>query len=219
MKSARDWDRTGLAGGPVTSPSRLAAPRLHNRARRAPLPTTFRLRFPEGPLVCAEARQVQPNSLCGSGDGRAVLSLLTPGINLRHLPAPHLQARPRLPGRAAWGAADRCVPIAFVRSQPCSGALLKALRGPECRAGGRAGSPRGWAEPGHPALLLLREARGVPPRRPRPARVFQGRLRGGPAAATGGVGCGTRGARVRAGCAERLAPSAPFALPPAISAK
>lgn len=226
MKSAQDWDRTGLAGGPVTSLSRLAAPRLHNRARRAP-PPTFGLRFPEGPLVCAggSAGSSQTHCVAPAREGVPPRDQLRVGIFLLPTCKHPLGSRPR--AASSWlrtrAPSDRLRSPSVLLRGPSRAPARSGVQG----AGGRAGLPARlggvWAPgapggegrasrpPGHPPGLR----RAFSPRARVSSRglvsAVAGRLGCCPAAATG-VGGGAEG-RALSGLAagERLVPRA---LPP-----
>ena len=140
MKSARDRDRTRLAGGPATSQS--GWQRLNytggSAGHRQPL-TTFRLRFPEGWLASPEA-QPGPAKLtcCAPAPGRSSPASFPPKINFvwasSYSQTPNL-ASERLDPRSA-PLPPGCRPVHFEIAsdclQYCSGALLEALQGPEC---------------------------------------------------------------------------------------
>lgn len=163
MKSARDRDRTRLAGGPATSQA--GWQRLNyttgSPGHRQP-PTTFRLRFPEGWLVLAggSARSSQTHVL-RSGMGTEFPSLLPPRINFvgaSSFSQPCKQiARPRVRAASAWlqtrALWDRdCSPPAPL-GRPCTVRSEGLEESPAPREGGRSLGTRG----------ATREARGVSP--------------------------------------------------------
>lgn len=171
MNSAGAWDRTGLAGGRAHNfPVRRAAPRLHNRARGArPPPATFRLRFPGGRGLRRRLAETQPHApgRAQAWGGRSPASCRDRSTSSGHLPAPHLASRQLGSGARAAPARlhsrallDRGRAPAAPLPVPVGGPARSRVRG----AGGRAGSPRGWAEFGRPGAPP--EARGVPPRSP-----------------------------------------------------
>lgn len=178
MKSARGpGPGPNRAGGLASNfPVRLAAPRLHNRTRGAPPPTTFQRRSPEGPRGSRQTRRAalrrgegapQPPSPRDQLRVGIVLLPTSQASSLFLEPAP---VPPRPPALSLWVpservAADPCASgLSLVRRQNCSGTLFEVPHGPECgRQAGEAGSPRWWAE------LGLRGRRGACLPRARPA--------------------------------------------------
>lgn len=126
---------------------RLAAPRLHNRARRATPPTTFQLRFPEGPRGSEPGAQGGPAKLAMLGFvvGRVLpASFPQRSTSFGHLSFPYLASKQFVSGARAVSPAPPALslwePFERVAADSCASGLrvsfaVSTAPGPFCRPG------------------------------------------------------------------------------------